>query len=173
MAPGEEISCDFMSFGAQSILVIKDRMSGFIAAKLTKDKSTKEAIDALKTWFYSYGFASVVRSDGGPSFRESFSEELDKMGVKHILSSSYNPQSNGGAERVVRSLREVLEKRGQRRTTQSELSEITFKVNYITQPSGRGSAAERFLKRKPKSLLPGSMEAHIDHQEMVKKRYQH
>ena len=52
-------------------------------------------------------------------------------------------------------------------------SEITFKVNCITQPSGRGSAAERFLKRKPKSLLPGSMEAHIDHQEMVKKRYEH
>ena len=74
MAPGEEISCNFMSFGAQSILVIKDRMSGFIAAKLTKDKSTKEAIEALKTWFYSYGFSSVVRSDGGPSFRDSFSE---------------------------------------------------------------------------------------------------
>ena len=117
MAPGEEISCEYMSFGAQSILVMKDRMSGFIAAKLTKDKSPREAIDALKTWFYSYGFSSVVRSDGGPSFRESFSEELDKMGVKHILSSSYNPQSNGGAERVVRSLHEVLEKRGQRRNS--------------------------------------------------------
>ena len=40
MAPAEEISYDFMSFGAQSILVIKDRQSGFIAAKLTKDKTT-------------------------------------------------------------------------------------------------------------------------------------
>ena len=158
-----------MSFGSQSILVIKDRMSGFIAAKLTKDKSTKEAIEALKTWFNSYGFASVVRSDGGPSFRESFSEELDRMGVKHVLSSSYYPQSNGGAERVVRSFCEVLEKRGQRRTSQLELSEICFRVNCITQPSGRGSAAERFLKRRPKTLLPGSMEAHVDHQEMVKK----
>ena len=97
MAPGEEISCDYMSYGSQSILVIKDRMSGFIAAKLTKDKSTREAIEALKTWFYNYGFSSVVRTDRGPSFRESFSEELDKMGVKHVLSSSYNPQSNGGA----------------------------------------------------------------------------
>ena len=67
----------------------------------------------------------------------------------------------------------MLEKRGQRSTTQAELSEITFKVNCINQPSGRGSAAERFLRRRPKSLLPGSMEAHIDHQEMVKKRYEH
>ena len=51
-----------------------------------------------------------------------------------------------------------------------ELSEIAFKVNCITQPSGQGSAAERFLKRKPKSLLPASMDEFIDHQKMIKKR---
>ena len=105
MAPAEEISCDFMSFGVQSILVIKNRQSGFIAAKLTKDKTTQAAIEALKTWIFNYGFASIVRSDGGPSFRDAFAQELDKLGVKHVLSSSFNPQSNGGAERVVRSLR--------------------------------------------------------------------
>ena len=61
--------------------------------------------------FFNYGFASVVRSDGGPSFRDAFAQELDKLGMKHVLSSSFNPKSNGGAERVVRSLREALEKR--------------------------------------------------------------
>ena len=35
MAPDEEISTDFMSYGSQSILVIKDCRSGYIAAKLT------------------------------------------------------------------------------------------------------------------------------------------
>ena len=173
MAPAEEISCDFMSYGSQSILVIKDRQSGFIAAKLCKDKTTKTAIEALKTWFYSFGFASVVRSDGGPTFKEAFSQELDKLGVKHVLSSSFNPQSNGAAERVVRSLREVLEKRGVKKTTQLEISEICFKVNSISQPSERGSAAERFLKRRPKTLHPASMEDHINQLEMVKKRYEH
>ena len=133
MAPAEEISCDFMSYGAQSILVIKDRQSGFIAAKLTKDKTTQAAIEALKTWFFNYGFASIVRSDGGPAFRDAFSQELDKHGVKHVLSSSFNTQSNGAAERVVRSLREVLEKRGGKKTTQLKISEICFKVNSISQ----------------------------------------
>ena len=135
MAPAEEISCDFMSYGSQSILVIKDRQSGFIAAKLTKDKTTQAAIEALKTWFFNYGFASIVRSDEGPAFRDAFSQELDKLGVKHVLSSSFNPQSNGAAERVFRSLREVLEKRGGKKTTQLEISEICFKVNSISQPS--------------------------------------
>ena len=84
-------------------------------------------------------------SDGGSSFREAFSQELDKLGVKHALSSSLNPQSNGAAERVVKSLWEVLEKRGWKKTTQLEISEICFKVNSISQPAGRGSALERFL----------------------------
>ena len=118
--------------------------------------------------FFNYGFASVVRSDGGPSFRDAFAQELDKLGMKHVLSSSFNPKSNGGAERVVRSLREVLEKRGVRKTTQLEISEICFKVNSISQPSGKGSAAERFLKRRPKTLLPASMEDHVNH---LEKRY--
>ena len=145
-------------------------MSGFVAAKLTKDKTTREAVDALKTWMFNYGFCSTVRTDGGPSFRDAFSEEMEKLGVRHTLSSSYNPQSNGGAERVVRSLREVLDKRGGKKTSQMELSEICFKVNCITQPSGQGSASERFLKRKPKSLLPASMEEVVDHQQMIRKR---
>ena len=87
-----------------------------------------------------------------------------------MLSSSYNPQSNCAAERVCKSLREVLEKRGGKKTTQLEISEICFKVNSISQPGGRGSASERFLKRSPKTLLPVSIEDNIYH---VRKRYEH
>ena len=59
----------------------------------------------------------MVHTDGGPAFRDNFAREMDMMGLKHVLSSSYNPQSNGGAERVVKSLREVLDKREVRRGT--------------------------------------------------------
>ena len=54
-----------------------------------------------------------------------------------------------------------------------ELSELCFKVNSIIQSDGRGSAVERFLKRSPKTLLPGTMSDHIDHVERVKKRFEH
>ena len=37
--------------------------------------------------------------------------EMDKLGVKLGRSSSYNPQSKGGTERVCKSIREVLEKK--------------------------------------------------------------
>ena len=93
--------------------------------------------------------------------------------MKHVLPSSCNTQSNGAAERVCKSKREVIENRGRKRTDQMELSELFFKVNSIVQPGGRGSAAERFLKRSPKTFLPGTMRDHIDHVEMVKKRHEH
>ena len=113
-----------------------------------------------------------MRSDGGPCYRESFTTEMDKLGVKHVLSSAHNPQSNGAAERVCKSIREVLDKRGVNSTTQLELSELCFKVNSHVQPGGRGSAHERFHKRCPKSLLPGTMQNHVDHLEMIKRRHQ-
>ena len=93
MSPAEEIGIDFMSYGTQSILIIKDRQTGYIAAKLCRDNKTKSALEALKMWLYSYGFSSTVRSNGGPCFKETFTNELDKLGVKHILSNAHNPQS--------------------------------------------------------------------------------
>ena len=48
MSLAEEISTDFMSYGTQFILVIKDRQTGYIAAKLCRDKTTKSAFEALK-----------------------------------------------------------------------------------------------------------------------------
>ena len=128
-------------------------------------------MEGLKLFFYSYGFANCVRSDGGPCFRDAFSQEMDKLGVKHTLSSAHNPQSNGGAERVCKSIREVLEKRGSHKTSQLELSELCFKVNSHIQPGGRGSAQERFHRRSPKTLLPGTMQSFVEHQEMIKKRH--
>ena len=65
-----------------------------------------------------------------------------------------------------------MDKRGGHRTTQVELSELCFKVNSHIQPGGRGSAHERFHRRSPKTLLPGSMQSVVEHQEMIKKRHE-
>ena len=82
-----------------------------------------------------------MRSDGGPAFRDAFAQELDKLGVKHVLSSSFNPQSNGAAERVVRSLREVLEKRGVKKTTQLEISDRDV-------PNPNNSTESEFIRKR-------------------------
>ena len=125
-------------------MVLKDRHPGYIAAKLCKDKTTASAVMALRQWFYRYGFDNVLRTDGGPAFKESFTKEMDMMGVKDVLSSSYNPQSNRGAERVVKSLREFLEKRGAKKTDQLELSEICLRLTHMCSLEAEGQPMSAF-----------------------------
>ena len=45
--------------------------------------------------------------------------------------------------------------------TQEILLDLRFKVINHTQDGKKGSAAERFLRRKPKNLLPISMEREV------------
>ena len=41
LAPGEQIAVDFCSFNKQDILMVKDRVSGLVWGKLTKNKTTE------------------------------------------------------------------------------------------------------------------------------------
>ena len=82
---------------------------------------------------------------------------MTRLGVKHVKSSAYNSSSNGRAERVVRSIKEFLQK-------------FCFKVNNHTQNGKTGSAAERLLRRKTISLLPNSKEREVDCRRMFEER---
>ena len=70
------------------------------------------------TWFHNYGFCHILRSNDGGSFRTSFTEEMHRLGVKHLKASAYNSSSNGRAERVVRSIKEYLRKENIQKVTQ-------------------------------------------------------
>ena len=93
------------------MLVIKDKISGYMSGRLCKNQTSQSAYGTLLPWFYSYGIPQEVFSDGGSSFRDSFTRKLEKLGINHTLTSQYNRQSNGGAERTVHSLKEVWKKR--------------------------------------------------------------
>ena len=114
------------------------------------------------TLFQSYGFCHILRSDDGGSFRTSFTEEMNRLGVKHVKASAYNSSSNGGAERVVRSIKEYLRKENIQKVTQELLQKLTFQVNNHVQNGRTCTVAERFLRRKAKSLLPNSMGREVD-----------
>ena len=64
LAPGEEISLDFASMGTKKYLIIKDRMTGYLEAKQTKNQKVAEAIKYTHEFIYTYGLPHKVRSDG-------------------------------------------------------------------------------------------------------------
>ena len=56
----------------------------------------------------------TIRSDGGPCNTTRFPCTWE-MGINHMMSSTYNPSSNGASERGVQQIKKVLEKTGKKR----------------------------------------------------------
>ena len=110
LAPGEELSCDYATFANRKYLIIKDKATGFLDVKHTKDQSTAEAQRCIHEWSFTYGLPHQVKTDGGPAFREGFQSYLLGLGISHATTSAYNSTSNGLAERGVRQIKDVLKK---------------------------------------------------------------
>ena len=93
-----------------------------------------------------------VRSDSGPCFRGSFWEWLYIKGCDHQISSAYNPQGNGLAERKVQDLKGYLNKLGPISGTRLEEGVLEMNRNFSQVP-GVGSPIQRFLGWMPR--IPG------------------
>ena len=87
MAPGEEVHIDYFEFMSLDYLVVKDKASGFITCKKTKNKKTEEATRVLHTWIHQYGLPHTIKSDGAKCFGSGFTSWLKGYGINHIHSS--------------------------------------------------------------------------------------
>ena len=52
--------------------------------------------------------STSIRSDGGPQFRTEFTLFCSQHGIKHELSSPYNPESNVLAEAAVKNIKSII-----------------------------------------------------------------
>ena len=75
--------------------------------------------------------------------------EMDKLGVKLGRSSSYNPQSKGGAERVCKSIREVLEKKEAKGLT--SWNSVSFQSQQHCATRGQRICSREIPKEEPKN----------------------
>ena len=94
LAPGEQISIDFCVFNNQNILMVKDRVSGLIWGKLTKNQTSDEAFRGVMEWAHRVRIPHECRSDGAGNFRTRFTNMLKDVGIKHVHTSPYNSKSN-------------------------------------------------------------------------------
>ena len=106
----ENLYMGFGQYGRSNLLIIKDRYSGLLRVYLTPDKSTEAATAGLERWAHSYGVPREVRSDQGPCYGEMYSQWCSSMGIRHCVSSAYNSQSNGAAEKGLGQIKTLLEK---------------------------------------------------------------
>jgi len=79
------------------------------AVPMTSTTSEACARVLIDTWISRYGVPSTITSDRGAQFTASlWSKICSLLGINHILTTSYHPQSNGMVERFHRSLKTSL-----------------------------------------------------------------
>ena len=154
--PNNLLQADFAEYQNQDFLVIVCVQSGFGKVFKTRNKTTLEAVKAIRTWVGMYGRPQRLRVDAGPAFREGFIEELKKLGIDVTHTSAYSPQSNSHAERFVRTLKTVL-KKCEGGISQLEIDEFILACNAQVQRAGQASSLDRFFRKSILTQIPNSL----------------
>jgi hypothetical protein len=82
------------------------------AAPLTSTTADSCASALVNTWISQFGVPAQITSDRGPQFAgAAWAAFCKQVGVRHIMTTAYHPQSNGMVERVHRQLKAALSSR--------------------------------------------------------------
>lgn len=154
--PKELLCMDFMGplpkgrGGVQHCLLCVDHFSKMGFGKAVKAPTSENVVSFLEEIFGQYGKWEEVLSDQGKAFiGNKFVKFLEKKGVKQRLSTPNHPQSNGAAERFVRTigqlLRKVCRKHGE---WPDKLSKVIQSYNAGWNSATGATPFEAFLGKK-------------------------
>ena len=113
-SPFEMICIDFLhldkSQGYEHVLIVTDHFTRFSQAYATKNETSLTAAKKLFNEFIlQFGFPARIHHDRGEAFNSSLFKELHRLaGIDMSNTSPYHPQGNGSAERLNRTLINML-----------------------------------------------------------------
>ena len=173
--PFEAIAADYCMFNGHNYLIIVDRFSNWPQIMKVihnpNNIGAKGLVRALKRTFATFGVPIELSSDGGPEFVAAETKDfLDRWGVKHRLSSAYNPRSNGRAEVSVKAMKRLL----QNNVTQSGEIDSEYFTRAILQfrntpdPDNQLSPAQVIFGRQLRDVFPFKPHSQIFDSDIVK-----
>ena len=113
--PWQRLHIDFAGpFQSKMWLVCIDSYSKYPYIGVTDigKTTTQDTIAMLQDIFTTEGLPMTIVSDNGPQFNSNeFNSFCQKNGIEHITTPPYNPESNGEAERFVRTMKTALTKK--------------------------------------------------------------
>lgn len=94
----------------QYLLTIQDCLTKLMLAIPLKDCKTQTVIDAfLKNYVCYYGIPKNILTDRGTNFTSNLMKEFEKqIGITHVLTTAFHPESNGSLERSHQVLKDFL-----------------------------------------------------------------
>lgn len=122
------------------LLIVVDSHSKWIEAIPMKSSTTHATIEALRTLFSTFGLPRTLVSDNGPQFTSWEFNTFTKLNnIVHLRTAPYHPQSNGLAERAVRTVKYSLKKNVQG-SLKTRLARILHRYRRTPQAGGRTPA---------------------------------
>lgn len=102
------------SGGYTSVLTIVDRSTRWPEAVPLADTSARTVFSAFtRHWISRFGVPSTLTTDRGVQFTSNvWADFCKELGINHILTTAFHPQSNGMVERMHRRLKDALRARG-------------------------------------------------------------
>lgn len=127
-------------------MLVVDYYSRFPEVITLRSSTASTVVEVLKSIFALHGIPEVVRSDSGPPFASHELKNFAKTyGFTLVTSSPHFPQSNGEAERMVRTVKELLDK-----SNDSHLASLSYRDT----PSVNGfSPAQLLMSRQLRTRI--------------------
>ena len=154
--PWQIVATDLFTWDNKEHLLLVDSYSGFIEFNTLTTTSSNAVINKLKSHFSRYGIPETVYSDNGPQYDSAaFKAFADTWGFTHVTSSPTYAQSNGLAERAVRTAKGILQK-----AKESKSDPYLALLLYRNTPRDANfeSPAQRLMGRVLRTQLPATSE---------------
>ena len=146
--PWARVGVDFFQHKDKHYLIAVDYFSRDVEiCSVPKTVSTAQTILQLKKIFSRHGIPEILFTDNGPQFvSHEFKAFSNDWQFEHITSSPRYPQSNGGVERAVQTIKMILKKCS---------DEYLALLNYRDTPLHNGySPVQLSMGRKLRTRVP-------------------
>jgi transposase InsO family protein len=95
--------------GNEYLLTIMCTSTRFPEAFPLRNIKARTVVKAMTRFFTTFGLPRIVQTDQGSNFTSHhFQEALAKLGISHVVSSAYHPQSQGALERFHQTMKTML-----------------------------------------------------------------
>ena len=146
--PWQVVGLDLFELHGKQYLLLVDYFSRYPEVVSLPSATSNAVISAIRPMFARHGIPEVLRSDNGPQYAsEEFEKFAKTYGFSYNTSSPHFPQSNGLAEWMVKTVKQLLQ-----HSSDLNLALLTYRSTPL--PWCNLSPAELLMGRRIRSRLP-------------------
>ena len=155
--PFQYVVSDFFEHAGCNYFLFCDRYSNWLSVYRSKKSTTAAVITQLRSYISTFGVMDELGTDRGSVYTSSeFRSFLNCFGIRHRVSSAYNPHSNQRAEGAVKAAKRLIRDNTGPDGSLDTNSFLAALLMHRNTPASdtKMSPAEVLFGRRLKDLLP-------------------